>query len=148
MYGAGFDGEGDGFGLLAAAVAHQAGGPARLPAGDAVPAPMQAHAEPEEVVVLHATEVGGAPPLPGALAVEVDHRSLSTMQMTRSRLQLPPPRPRAALPPAGKVPAGGRLILWAPAEGDHNTPLLRWTQRHAISCLAVPVLEREGEELA
>ena len=43
------------------------------------------------------------------------------MQMTRSRLQLPPPRPRAALPPAGKVPAGGRLILWAPAEGDHNT---------------------------
>ena len=46
------------------------------------------------------------------------------MQMTRSRLQLPPPRPPAALPPAGKVPAGGRLILWAPAEGDHNTPLL------------------------
>ena len=58
MYGAGFDGEGDGFGLLAAAGAHQAGGPARLPAGGAVPAPMQAHGQPE-VVILQATEVGG-----------------------------------------------------------------------------------------
>ena len=67
MYGAGFDGEGDGFGLLAAAGAQQAGGPAHLPAGGAVPAHIQAHAEPE-VVILQATEVGGAPPLPAALA--------------------------------------------------------------------------------
>lgn len=61
---------------------------------------------------------------------------LRMMQMTRSRLQLPPPGPRAVLPLVGKVPAGGRLILWAPAEGDHNTHLLRWTQRHARLCLA------------
>ena len=71
MYGAGFDGEGDGFGLLAAAGAHQAGGPARLPAGGAVPAPMQAHGQPE-VVILQATEVGGDSPLPAALAAEED----------------------------------------------------------------------------
>lgn len=70
MYGAGFDGEGDGLGLLAAAGAHQAGRPARLPAGGAVPAPVQAHAEPE-VVILQATEVAVAP-LPAALAAEED----------------------------------------------------------------------------
>ena len=71
MYGAGFDGEGDGLGLLAAAGAHQAGGPARLPAGGAVPAPVQAHGQPE-VVILQGTEVGDSPPLPAALAAEED----------------------------------------------------------------------------
>ena len=62
MYGAGFDGEGDGFNLLHAAGAHQAGGPAHLPAGGAVPAPIQAPGQPEDVI-LQATEVLG-PPFP------------------------------------------------------------------------------------
>ena len=62
MYGAGFDGEGDGFNLLHAAGAHQAGGPAHLPAGGAVPAHIQAPGEPE-VIILQATQKWGVPPL-------------------------------------------------------------------------------------
>ena len=99
MYGAGFDGEGDGFNLLHAAGAHQAGGPAHLPAGGAAPAPMQAPGQPE-VIILQATEVGGVPLLPAALAAEVDqeheHLADDSQQATAP-----------AAPAAGGVAAGG-----------------------------------------
>ena len=101
MWGAGFDGEGDGFNLLHAAGAHQAGGPAHLPAGGAVPAHIQAPGEPE-VIILQATEVGGAPPILQHLQHEKTTRS-STMQVTPSVLQLPPPVPTAASLAAGQV---------------------------------------------
>ena len=56
MWGAGFDGEGDGFNLLHAAGAHQAGGPAHLPAGGAVPAPAVGRAH-----VVHACQCRATP---------------------------------------------------------------------------------------
>ena len=61
------------------------------------------------------------------------------MQMTRSRLQLP----RAALPPAGKVPAGGRLILCAPNGGDQYTRV----QTLRCSCTGGAQRGQDDEEM-
>jgi hypothetical protein len=97
-------------------------------------APIQAPGEPE-VIILQATEVGGAPPHPPAPTAreghEVEHDAGDSQL-----LQLPPPVPTATSLAAGQVPAGMDLILWAATGGDQLTRSQRWTPRHAASCLA------------